>query len=82
MCLEHFSTVQNSFFLVIDPFLLFLRTYACVVYFFLGKSAGMFGAPPTQFYERRKDNRSDVDASEGSSGNPSPSSKVFQEDSA
>jgi hypothetical protein len=32
----------------------------------------MSGSPPTQFYERRKKSRRDVNASEGSSRNPQP----------
>jgi hypothetical protein len=32
----------------------------------------MSGSPPTQFYERRKKNRRDVDTGEGSSRNPQP----------
>jgi hypothetical protein len=52
---------------------LFLRTYAYVVYsFFSGKSASMFRASPTQFYERRKNSRCDVDTDEGGSSNPPP----------
>jgi hypothetical protein len=40
---------------------------------FLGKSAIMSSeSPPTQFYERRKKMRHDVDAGEGGSRNPPP----------
>jgi hypothetical protein len=38
----------------------------CIL-FSLGKTTIMSGSPPTQFYERRKKSRHDVDASEGSS---------------
>jgi hypothetical protein len=38
--------------------------------FFSGKSVIMSGSPPTQFYERRKKSRHDVDVGEGSSRNP------------
>jgi hypothetical protein len=38
-----------------------------------GKAASMSsGSPPTQFYERRKKSRCDVDAREGGSSNPPP----------
>jgi hypothetical protein len=43
----------------------------CIL-FSSGKSAIMSESPPTQFYERRKKSRCDVDASEGSSRNPQP----------
>jgi hypothetical protein len=40
---------------------------------FSGKAAIMsFGSPTTQFYERRKKSRCDVDAGEGGSRNPPP----------
>jgi hypothetical protein len=40
---------------------------------FSGKAAIMsFGSPPTQFYERRKKSRRDIDAGEGGSRNPPP----------
>jgi hypothetical protein len=40
---------------------------------FSGKTAIMSsGSPPTQFYERRKKSRRDVDAGEGGSRNPQP----------
>jgi hypothetical protein len=41
----------------------------CIL-FSLGKSAIMFGSPPTQFYERKKKCQHDVNAGEGSSRNP------------
>jgi hypothetical protein len=43
----------------------------CIV-FSSGKSVIMSGSPPTQFYERRKKSRRDVNAGEGSSRNPQP----------
>jgi hypothetical protein len=40
---------------------------------FSGKAAIISsGSPPTQFYERRKKSRRDIDASEGGSRNPPP----------
>jgi hypothetical protein len=45
----------------------------CCISFFSGKAASMSsGSPPTQFYERRKKSRRDIDAGEGSSRNPPP----------
>jgi hypothetical protein len=41
-----------------------------------GKIAIMSRSPPTQFYERRKKSRHDVDAGEGSSRNPQPSTSI------
>jgi hypothetical protein len=44
-----------------------------VLYIFSGKAAIMsFGSPSTQFFERRKKSRCDVDAGEGGSRNPLP----------
>jgi hypothetical protein len=43
----------------------------CIL-FSSGKSAIIFGSPPTQFYERRKKSQRDVDTGEGSSRNPQP----------
>jgi hypothetical protein len=43
----------------------------CIL-FSSGKLATMSASPPTQFYERRKKSRRDVDTGEGSSSNPPP----------
>jgi hypothetical protein len=43
----------------------------CCISFFSGKAASMSsGSPPTQFYERRKKSRRDVNAGDRSSRNP------------
>jgi hypothetical protein len=47
----------------------------CIL-FSSGKSVILFESPPTQFYERRKKSRRGVDASEGSSRNPQPSTST------
>jgi hypothetical protein len=64
--------VLSSFILFVD-LLLFPRTYTYVVYsFFSEKLVIMSESLPTQFYERRKKSRRDVDVSEGGSSNPPP----------
>jgi hypothetical protein len=47
----------------------------CIV-FSSRKTTIMSGSPPTQFYERRKKSRCDVDTGEGSSRNPQPSTAI------
>jgi hypothetical protein len=47
----------------------------CIV-FSSRKTTIMSGSPPTQFYERRKKSRRDVDTGEGSSRNPQPSTSI------
>jgi hypothetical protein len=46
------------------------------IFFSSRKTAIMSGSPPTQFYERRKKSRHDVDAGEGSSRNPQPGTSI------
>jgi hypothetical protein len=72
MCVWKASLATLNPSIIFPDFFLFLRTYACIVYFFFsGKAAIMpFRSPPTQFYERRKKGGCDVDTGEGGSSNP------------
>jgi hypothetical protein len=69
------SYSSNPEFIYPHPWSLFVPEDLCMycISLFSGKAAIMsFGSPPTQFYERRKKSRCDVDASEGGSRNPPP----------
>jgi hypothetical protein len=65
----------NPEFIYPRPWSLFVPEDLCMYYtsLFSGKAVIMSSKiPPTQFYERRKKSRRDVDAGEGGSRNPPP----------
>jgi hypothetical protein len=69
------SYLSNPEFIYPRPWSLFVPEDLCMycTSLFSGKAAIMSsGSPPTQFYERRKKSRCDVDAGEGGTRNPPP----------
>jgi hypothetical protein len=63
---------QNSSIISFDLLFVPEDLCMCCILFSLGKTAIMSGSPHTQYYERRKKIRRNVNAGEGSSRNPPP----------